>query len=99
MPHLNPTRTVSETKLMTTPAFTSHVTNASAAAINAVQAASAAKRVVSPPARSPSDAPTRSEIADVTLIAVCRELQNTQKTRPEKSTAYSPAAGGRFASD
>src|SRR4051812_8772833 len=87
IPHLNPTRTVSETKLITTPAFTSHVINASAAAISAVHAANAAKRLVSPPARSPSDAPTSSEIADVTVMAVCRELQKIQKTNPENRHA------------
>ena len=99
IPHLNPTRTVSETKLITTPAFTSQVMNASAAAINAVQAANAAKRLVSPPASSPRDEPTRSEMADVTVMAVCRELQKIQKTNPENRHAYSPADAGRFASD
>ena len=50
-------------------------------------AASAAKRAVSPPARSPSDEPTSSEIAEVTVIAVCRELQKSQKTSPAKRQA------------
>jgi hypothetical protein len=35
----------------------------------------------------PSDAPSTSEIADVTVIAVWRELQRSQKTRPEKRHA------------
>ena len=62
-------------------------------------AASAAKRAGSPPASSPSVEPISSEIADVTVIAVCRELQNSQNTSPENRHAYSPASGGSPASD
>jgi len=39
---------------------------------------------MSPPASSPSDVPTRSEIAEVTVTAVCRELQKSQKRSPAK---------------
>jgi hypothetical protein len=49
--------------------------------------ARARKREASPLASPPSDAPTSSEIADVTVMAVCRELQNSQKTSPAKRTA------------
>ncbi len=49
---------------------------------NAVADASATNRVVSPPAMSPSDAPTSSEMAEVTVMVVWRELQNSQKTSP-----------------
>ena len=86
-PHLNPTITLSEMKLTIEPALTSHATNAMSATSNAVPAASAPKRVGSPPAISPSDAPTSREMADVTVMAVCRELQNSQKTSPEKRQA------------
>ena len=64
-----------------------------------MHAASAREARRSPPAISPSEAPTSSEIAEVTVIAVWRELQNSQKTRPENRHAYRPASGGRFASD
>ena len=65
----------------------------------AVPAASAPKRPGSPAAISPSEAPTRREIAEVTEIAVWRELQNSQNTSPENRQAYKPAWGGRLASD
>src|SRR4029453_6236740 len=99
IPHLKPTRTLSEMKFTITPAFASHAMKASAPTINAVHDARDQKREASPPAKSPSDAPTRTEIADVTVIAVCLELQNNQKTRPEKRQAYRPASGGRLASE
>src|ERR1041385_8777625 len=99
IPHLNPTRTLSEMKFTITPALASHAMKLSAPTINAVHDAKAQNREVSPPARSPSDAPTSTEIAEVTVTAVCRELQNNQKTRPEKRQAYRPASGGRLASD
>ena len=35
----------------------------------------------------PSDEPMSSEIAEVTVIAVCRELQNSQNTSPPKRHA------------
>jgi hypothetical protein len=50
--------------------------------MSAVQVASTQNLVGSPPASSPSEAPTSSEIAEVTVITVWRELQNSQKTRP-----------------
>src|SRR6267142_3839550 len=87
IPHLNPTRTLSEMKFTITPALASHAMKASAPTISAVHEASAQNREASPPARSPSDAPTSTEIADVTVTAVCRELQNNQKTSPEKRQA------------
>jgi len=65
----------------------SQTSSAKPETISAVQAASAAKRDVSPPATSPSVAPIRSEIADVTVIAVWRELQKSQKTSPAKRQA------------
>jgi hypothetical protein len=87
IPHLNPTRTLSEIKFTITPALASHAIRAIAPTINAVHDARAQNREASPPARSPSDAPTSTEIAEVTVMAVCRELQNNQKTRPEKRQA------------
>src|SRR4029453_4631969 len=99
IPHLNPTSTLSEMKFTITPAFAPHAMKPSPTTINAVHDARAQNREGSPPARSPSDAPTSTEIADVTVIAVCRELQNNQKTRPEKRQAYRPASGGRLASE
>ena len=38
-------------------------------------------------------------MADVTVIAVRRELQKSQNTSPENRQAYSPASGGRPASE
>src|SRR5207253_7731307 len=87
IPHLKPTRTLSEMKFTITPALASQAMKATTPTIRAVHAASAANREASPPAKSPSDAPTRTERADVTVIAVCRELQNSQKTRPENKHA------------
>ena len=40
-----------------------------------------------------------SGIAEMTVIAVCRELQNSQKTSPENMQAYSPASGGNPTSE
>jgi hypothetical protein len=70
-----------------TPAFKSHAVNASAATSSAVPAANAPKREGSPPASAPRDEPMSKEIADVTVMAVCRELQNSQKIAPEKRHA------------
>jgi len=56
-------------------------------AVARVAADRAPKRVTSPPARSPSDEPSSREMADVTVIAVWRELQNTQNTSPENRHA------------
>ena len=86
-PHLKPTITLSEMKLTIAPALTSQATNAMSATSKAVPAASAPNRVVSPPAISPSDAPTSREMAEVTVMAVCRELQNSQKTSPPNRQA------------
>jgi hypothetical protein len=47
-----------------------------------VQAAIAPKRAGSPPAILPSDEPISNEMADVTLIDVCCELQKSQNTSP-----------------
>ena len=73
--------------------------NAAAAASNAAHEASAVKRAVSPPAISPRLEPIKREMADVTLTAVCRELQKSQNTKPEKRTAYKPACTGKPASE
>src|ERR1700751_1572929 len=99
IPHLKPTRTLSEIKFTITPALISQAMKARTPTINAVHDARAQNREASPPAKSPSDAPTSTEIADVTVIAVCRELQNSQNTRPEKRQAYRPASGRRLASE
>lgn len=98
-PHLKPTITLSEMKLTIEPAFASQAMSAMSATSRAVPAARAPNRVVSPPATSPSDAPTSSEMAEVTVIDVCRELQKSQNTSPEKRQAYNPASGGRLASE
>ena len=86
-PHLNPTITLSEMKLMIEPALTSQAMKAMTATSMAVADASATNRVVSPPAMSPSDAPTSSEMAEVTVMVVWRELQNSQKTSPPNKHA------------
>ena len=69
-PHLNPTITLSEIKLTIEPALTSHAMKAMSATSKAVPAASALNRVVSPPAISPSEAPTSKDMAEVTVMAV-----------------------------
>jgi hypothetical protein len=86
-PALKPTSTASEIKFTIAPALTAQARNPIRATRSAVQAAKPAKREVSPPARSASDEPTSSEIADVTVIEVWRELQNSQKTSPENMHA------------
>src|SRR5439155_26053179 len=98
-PHLNPTITLSEMKLTIEPALTSQAVKAMHATSTAVPAARALNRLVSPPAIPPNEAPVSSEIADVTVMVVCRELQNSQKTSPPNKHAYSPASGGRLGSD
>ena len=70
-----------------------------AATMIARHAASAACRDGSPPLNSPTDAATSSDNAEVTVMTVCLELQNSQKTSPEKRHAYRPASGGSPASD
>ena len=95
MPHLNPMSTVSDTKFTTAPPFTSQARTANTATSSAAPIASAAKRAASPPASSPIEVPTSSEIADVAVMAVWRELQNAQKTRPPNRQAYRPASGGK----
>src|SRR5207247_11165985 len=81
------------------PALKSQAANAMTPTRRAMQTASARKRDGSPFASPPSDAPSSSDMADVTVIAVCLELQNSQKTSPEKRQAYRPASGGRLASE
>jgi hypothetical protein len=66
---------------------------------NAVADASAARRTLSPPDHSPRDDPINNEIADVTVIDVCRELQNNQNTNPAKRHEYNPISGGNPAND
>lgn len=98
-PHLNPVITLSEMKLTIEPALAAQAMKAMSATSRAVPAANALKRVGSPPEISPSEAPTSSEMAEVTVIAVWRELQNSQNTKPPNKQAYSPACGGRLASE
>ena len=86
-PDLKPSITVSEMKLTTTPARTNQASKATVATRKAVQLASAVNRVGSPPAMSPSEEPIKSEMADVTLMTVCFELQKNQKTNPENRHA------------
>src|SRR4029077_14002913 len=81
-PHLKPVITLSEMKFTIEPALNSQARKAMSATSTAVPAANALNRVVSPPAIPPNEAPVSSEIADVTVIVVCRELQNSQKTSP-----------------
>ena len=81
-PVLKPVITVSEMKLTRLPARRSQAARPRAETRRAVAAASAAWRAGSPAATSASDAPTRSEIADVTVTAVCCELQKSQNTSP-----------------
>ena len=84
---------------MMTPARNRYAIRDIAPTSSAVQVASAQNLAGSPPARSPSDAPTSNEIADVTVMDVCRELQNSQNTSPENRQAYNPASAGRLASE
>ncbi len=84
---LKPTSTVSEKKLTAFPARTSQAANAIAATRSAMHAANAAWRAGSPPLSSPTDAPISSDSADVTVMTVRVELQNSQKTRPENRQA------------
>src|SRR6266404_8224640 len=83
-PHLNPTSTLSEMKLTTEPALTSQAMKAMSATSMAVTDANALNRELSPLAIPARDEPINSEMAEVTEIAVCRELQNSQNTSPEK---------------
>ena len=81
-PHLKPTSTVSEKKLTMAPARDrpGHEGDQRDQQRRARRERGVAGG--SPPAISPSDAPTSSEIAEVTVTAVWRELQNSQKTSP-----------------
>jgi hypothetical protein len=81
MPALKPTITLSEKKSVVEPARTIRASTPIAPTMSAVQAASAPKRAGSPPASAPSEEPISSEIAEVTVIAVCREPLNIQYTR------------------
>jgi len=74
--------TLSEMKLMIEPALNSQAAMAMSPTRMAVPAASAANRVGSPPEIVPRVEPISSEIAEVTVMVVCRELQNSQKTSP-----------------
>jgi hypothetical protein len=74
--------TLSEMKLMIEPALTSYAMIAMSPTSMAVPAASAVNRVGSPPEMVPNVEPINSEIAEVTEMVVCRELQNSQKTSP-----------------
>ena len=67
--------------------------------MRAAQAAIAACFAGSPALSSPTEAPMRSDNADVTVMTVCFELQKIQNTRPENKQAYRPASGGRPASE
>ena len=73
--------------MVAAPARTIHARRPIAATMSAMHAASAPKRAGSPPANAPSEEPSSSEIAEVTVIAVCRELLNIQNTRPENRHA------------
>ena len=86
-PHLKPIITLSEMKFTIEPAFASQATKAMRATSKAVPAASALNRLVSPPAIPPNEAPTSREMAEVTVMAVCRELQKSQKTSPPNRQA------------
>ena len=55
--------------------------------ISVTLAAIVACRAGSPALNSPTDAPINSESAEVTVITVCFELQNSQNTSPEKRQA------------
>jgi hypothetical protein len=81
---LKPTSTVSETKFTIEPPSNSQTTSAKSDPRSAVQAARAAKRAGSKLPMSPSVAPIRSEMAEVTVIAVCLELQNSQRRVPRR---------------
>ena len=74
--------TLSEMKLTIEPALTSQAMKAMSPTSMAVPAASAVNRVGSPPEMLPSVEPINSEMAEVTVMVVCRELQNSQKTSP-----------------
>src|SRR5436309_3240508 len=91
--------TLSEMKFTITPALTNQATKAMPPTSSAVPAARALNRVASPPAIWPSDAPISNEMAEVTETTVCRELQNSQNTKPDSKQAYNPASGGRFANE
>ena len=86
-PVLKPIMTVSEMKFTRLPAPQSQATKASAAdeERGGRGQRGVARRVA--PARAPSEVPTSSEIAEVTVTAVCRELQKSQKTRPANRQA------------
>ena len=75
---MKPTSTVSEKKLIALPARTSQAAIAIAAIMSAVHAANAAWLAGLPALSSPTDAPIKSDSADVTVMTVCFELQNSQ---------------------
>ena len=92
-PHLKPVITLSEMKLTIEPALTSQAMKAMSATSKAVPAASALNRVVSPPAIPPNDAPTSSEMAEVTVMAVCRELQKQPEDQAAKQARVESRLG------
>ena len=69
------------------PARTSQAAKAIVANMSATEAANAAWRAGSPALNSPTDAPIKSDSADVTVMTVCFELQKSQKASPEKRHA------------
>ncbi len=81
-PLLKPVITLSEMKCTITPAFASQAMKAMSDTSKAVPAASAAKRITSPPVISLSDEPMTSEMAEVTETVVKREPQKIQKMSP-----------------
>ena len=64
-----------------------HAINAMSATSNAVAAANPANREASPLAIPEREEPISTEMADVTVMTVCRELQNSQKTKPPNKHA------------
>jgi hypothetical protein len=91
--------TPSEMNRTIAPARVIHAKKAIAATNNAVADASETDRPTSPLAQSPMVEPINKEIAEVTLIEVCFELQNSQNTNPAKRQEYNPVSGGNPASD
>ena len=100
IPVLKPSITVSEKKFTVAPAPNQpgHAGRAPPTR-RAVQAARAPKRAGSPPASDPEGGTDSSEIAEVTVIAVCREPLNIQNSRARRRAARRapPGRAGRRA--
>jgi hypothetical protein len=92
-PHLKPVMTLSEMKFTIAPAFTSQAINAMMATNSAVPAARAPKRLVSPFAISPSEAPINNEMAEVMVTTVWRELQKIQKEQAGEQAGVQACLG------